>query len=105
MVSTALEPEAVRNGSTAVKSAYQQGLAFEEMLTEEMTKSLTEMGGLGEEGEEGSGGEGGALGSGGNSLVSSLLPQALAQGVVAGGGLGLAAQLANEAAAKEGAAA
>lgn len=97
MVSTALEPEAVRNGSTAVKSAYQKGLAFEEMLTEEMTKSLTEMGGLGE-GEEGSA-------EGGNSLVSSLLPQALAQGVVAGGGLGMAAQLANEVAANEGAAA
>ncbi|HEY1687880.1 MAG TPA: hypothetical protein VGF95_03345 [Solirubrobacteraceae bacterium] len=108
VVSTSLEPESVRNGSTAVKNAYQEGLSFEEMLTEELTKSLTEMGGLGEgEGSEGAEGEessGGALGAGGNSLVSSLLPQALAQGVTAGGGLGLATQLANGVAANEGAA-
>jgi hypothetical protein len=101
-VNPALEPEWVRNGSAATKHAYQEGLGFEEMLTEELGKALAESGGFGGEGEsEAEGGtsgeaEEGGLGAGGSQLLSSLLPHALAEGVVSGGGLGLAAQMASE---------
>lgn len=103
-VNPALEPEAVRNGSPAVQSAYREGLGFEQMLTEELSKTLVESGGLGGEGgseaeaqaEGGLGGESSGLGAGGSQLVGALLPHALAEGVVRGGGLGLAAQLAGE---------
>jgi hypothetical protein len=98
-VDTAREPASVREGSPAMQRAYQEGLGFEEMLTEELSKSLAETGGIGGEGESeaGASGEEGesSLGAG-SSLVSSLLPRVLSEGVVSGGGMGLATQLANE---------
>lgn len=100
VVSAAREPSFVREGSPKVKGAYQEGLGFEEMLLEELGQSLATSSGLGEEaGEEGEAGatEGQAGGSGANMLSSSLLPRALAEGVISGGGLGLASQLAGEA--------
>jgi hypothetical protein len=104
IVNQALEPAAVRNGSPAVQKAYAGALAFEEMLVQQLSQSLTQ--GTGLSGEEGSGegnegasegGSGGAAGLAGggavNSQLASLLPQALTEGVMRQGGLGLASQL------------
>lgn len=91
-VNQTLEPAWVRNGSAATQKAYQTALAFEQMLVEELSQSLTASSGLG--GEEGESSEGGSSGSSAASgPISSMLPQALTSGVMNDGGLGLAAQM------------
>lgn len=94
-VAAGVEPAFVRDGSTAVKSAYKEALGFEEMLVEQLSKSMSETGGLTEGSQEGAGGEG-EEGGGSMSLVSSMLPQTLAESLTRGGGLGLATQLTTE---------
>jgi Rod binding domain-containing protein len=93
LVSPATEPEFVRKGSATVKSAYQEALGFEEMLVEELTKSMSEAGGLGEGGQAGEGeGEEGAS----TNMLTSMMPQTLSETLTRGGGLGLAKQLTSE---------
>ena len=87
----AREPSWVRKGSSAVKQDYEVAGAFEEMLVDQLASTLSEGGGLGQESEGPQ--EEGEPSMGGGSALSSMLPQALSQGVLAGGGLGLAAQL------------
>jgi hypothetical protein len=87
-------PAAVRNGSTAVKQAYASAQSFEEMLLQQLSQSMLQSSGLGGEGGsegEASSGEGSSGGEGG--MLTSLLPQALTEGVMREGGLGLATQL------------
>jgi Rod binding domain-containing protein len=95
VVDEAHAPAAVRDGSTAVKQAYSSAQGFEEMLMQQLSQSLLASSGLGgegsSEGEEGTGEEGGSSASSG--ALSSLLPQALTEGVTRQGGLGLASQL------------
>jgi len=86
-ISAAHEPQWVRHGSAKTQQTYRAALAFEEVLVRQLTSSLSE---LGQEEGTSAEGQGPSLGTG---LCSSMLPDALAQGVVAGGGLGLAAQL------------
>lgn len=89
------EPAWVRDGSAKVQREYALALQFEKLLVQQLASSLTESGGpLG----EGDGAEAGA-GSGAGpvtSVLSNMIPGALADGVVAGGGLGLAAELTKE---------
>ncbi len=97
VVNQALEPAWVRHGSASTQKTYETALAFEETLVNELSQSLAAAGGLG----EGSSGEGESAEDGGASSpagatpagLSSMLPQALSQGVMNAGGLGLAAQL------------
>jgi len=93
--SSALEPSWVRHGSTQTQQDYKVALAFETVLVEQLTRSMSEAGGLeGESSQEGSeGSPGGAGASGGLGPLSAMLPQALSSGVENGGGLGLAAEL------------
>ena len=95
VVNQALEPKWVRDGSESTKKAYQTALAFEEMLVEQLSKSLTATSGLGEESAQGSESAGGEEGSSSPAAgeLSSMLPQALTSGVMNAGGLGLAAQM------------
>ncbi len=100
-VNQALEPAWVRHGSASTQKTYETALAFEEMLVQQLSQSLTATSGL--EGDSSQGGgagaeEGGSGGSSslGTSQLSSLLPQALSNGVMSAGGLGLAAQLTRE---------
>jgi len=92
-------PAAVREGSPKAKQAYESARSFEQMLLEQVTQSLVATSGLGgEEGEgEGAGGmqagEEGSVGQGGGSVLASMLPQVLAEGVMRHGTLGLAGQL------------
>jgi Rod binding domain-containing protein len=98
LVNEALEPASVRNGSPATQKAYASALSFEDMLVQQLSQSLTQASGTGEsggeEGEEGSE-DASALGGGeaAGGELSSLLPQALTEGVMSQGGLGLAQQL------------
>ncbi|HWX44133.1 MAG TPA: hypothetical protein VNY52_02300 [Solirubrobacteraceae bacterium] len=90
-------PASVRDGSKAVKQAYETAQGFEEMLLQQLSQSLVQSSGLTGEGdvageassEEGVGGGPG----GGGSMLTSLLPQTLAEGVMREGGLGIATQL------------
>lgn len=95
-VNQVFEPASVRHGSPAVQKAYRADLAFEQVLVEQLAKSLTVSAGVG--GEESSGedeGSGSSSGAEASSLSSSL-PQALSAGIMNAGGLGMAAQLANQ---------
>ncbi len=98
-VDGALAPASVRGGSAAVKQDYAAAQGFEEMLLAQLSSSLVQSSGLsGEGGEAGSEGEaGGEGGEGaaatGGGMLTSLLPQALTEGVMHGGGLGLASHL------------
>jgi hypothetical protein len=95
VVNQALEPAWVRHGSAATQKSYETALAFETTLVEELSRSLTATSGLGgESGQEGeSSGEAGSSAMGAGGPLSSMLPQALASGVMNAGGLGLAAQM------------
>jgi Rod binding domain-containing protein len=93
-VNQTLEPSWVRKGSAATQKAYETALAFEQMLVEELSRSLTASSGLGGEGgAEGEASEGSSGGGGASGPLSSMLPQALTSGVMSAGGLGLAAQM------------
>jgi Rod binding domain-containing protein len=95
VVSQTLEPAWVRKGSASTQKAYDTALAFEQMLVEQLSQSLTASSGLsGEGGEEGESSEGGSSGDrAAGGPISSMLPQALTSGVMNAGGLGLAAQM------------
>jgi hypothetical protein len=83
------QPAWVRNGSAQVQREYALGLEFERLLVQQLATSLTETTEPQGEGESQEGGSGGAT-----SVLSNMVPGALADGVVNGGGLGLAAELA-----------
>jgi hypothetical protein len=105
-VNQAFEPAWVRRGSPATQKAYASALAFEQTLVEQLSTALTATSGLGgassPEGEgsqeAGSGSEedGASAFGAGNPELSSMLPQALAAGVMDAGGLGMAAQMTRE---------
>ncbi len=93
------EPQSVRQGGAAAKQAYAEGLGFESVLLNQLTQQLTAtISGSSDPMDSGSDGSGGSDGSSGSDpaagAYSSMLPQALTQGIMAGGGTGLAMQLA-----------
>ena len=107
-VDPALEPESVRNGNQAAKNAYQTGLAFENVLMNQLAQAMTatvpgasgDDDGLGgsssdDSGDSSSDATGGLTGAdSGISAYSSLLPTALTSGVMSSGGTGIAMQIA-----------
>ena len=76
-------PADIRNGSPERKQTYTAALGFERMLVSELAKSMTKT--AQDDGDSGS--------DAATSTYRDLLPGALADGIVAGGGLGLARQL------------
>lgn len=97
IVNQTLEPAWVRKGSAATQKAYETALAFEQMLVEELSQSLTASSGLGgEAGAEGESSEGSSGSGGASGPLSAMLPQALTSGVMSAGGLGLAAQMTSQ---------
>jgi hypothetical protein len=89
VVNQAREPGWVRHGSASTQRAYQEALAFEDVLVEQLTHSVGS--GLGGEEAEGALGEEGSSAS--EPGLASMAPQALAGSIMGDGGLGLAAQL------------
>lgn len=97
----AMEPASVRSGNRAARSAYQEGLAFENVLVNELAQEMTTTAGLDGSSDglggtaDNSGSSGGPAGSGSAlGAYSSLLPQTLATSVMSAGGTGLALQIA-----------
>jgi hypothetical protein len=103
-IDPSLEPQSVRNGDQAAKQAYQQGLAFEDILVnqlaQEMTKTVPGLSGNDDglggttDGSGSSSSSAGGLGGSAISAYSSLLPQALTSSVMSGGGTGIAMEIA-----------
>jgi Rod binding domain-containing protein len=100
-INPALEPASIRNGNQAAKNAYQTGLAFEQVLVNQLAQQLAGTAGGSSDGSssdgssDGSGSSSGLMGSDpASSMYSQMLPQALTTSVMSAGGFGLAAQLA-----------
>lgn len=95
-------PAEIRHGDATAMRAYSEGLAFEDMLVNELTQQLSkamfdgsgsaETGAPGADG--GSGTPGGLLGGAG--AYASMVPQALTSSIMANGGLGMARSFAQE---------
>jgi hypothetical protein len=109
MIDPANEPAAVRNGDQKAKNAYETGMAFENVLVNELAQQLAATvpgldgssgsdDGLGGSSDDGLGGtssdSSGTGASAGLGAYSSLLPQTLASSIMSGGGTGIAMQLA-----------
>jgi hypothetical protein len=106
-IDPANEPPAIRNGDQKAKNAYETGLAFENVLVNELAQQLAATvpgldgssgsdDGLGGSSDDGLGGTSSdSSGSaGGLGAYSSLLPQTLASSIMSGGGTGIAMQIA-----------
>jgi Rod binding domain-containing protein len=83
-IDSALLPADVRNGSPERKRAYEAGLGFERLLLTQLAKQLSDTTG------------GSETGSAVTQTYRDLLPDALASGVMACGGLGLARDLVDQ---------
>jgi Rod binding domain-containing protein len=81
-IDRSLLPADVRDGTPEHRKAYTAALGFERMLVAELAKSLSQTAQDGDEGADAA-----------TSTYRQELPGALADGIVAGGGLGLARQL------------
>jgi Rod binding domain-containing protein len=75
-------PADIRDGSAQTRKTYTAALGFERMLVAELAKSMTKT-----ETQDDSAADAAT------TTYKDLLPGALADGVIAGGGLGLARQL------------
>ncbi|HXD67432.1 MAG TPA: hypothetical protein VNV17_22585 [Solirubrobacteraceae bacterium] len=109
MIDPANEPAAVRNGDQKAKNAYETGMAFENVLVNQLAQQMAATvpgldgssgsdDGLGGSSDDGLGGtssdSSGSDASGGLGAYSSLLPQTLASSIMSGGGTGIAMQIA-----------
>ena len=94
----ALEPAAIRKGGPGAQKAFQVGLAFEQMLVNQLSQELTASAGSSDGTDSTGGGDTSGAGIMGSDPASSayaqMLPQALTSGVMSAGGLGVAAQIA-----------
>ncbi len=105
-IDLSLEPQSIRTGDQAAKKAYQEGLAFEDILVNQLAQQMTQTvpglsgndDGLGgtTDGSDPSTSSAGGLASSdsGISAYSSLLPQALTSSIMSGGGTGIAMEIA-----------
>lgn len=71
-------PSDIRDGAPARKDAYTAALGFEQMLVQQLTRQLAESA---------------RSAMGGDSPYASMMPTAMADGIMDAGGLGLARQL------------
>ncbi|MGO9792222.1 MAG: hypothetical protein ACLP8S_22760 [Solirubrobacteraceae bacterium] len=104
-------PASVRNGSPAAKQAYAEGLAFEQVLVNELAQQLTATVSGNDSDSDSDGSSTDATADGDNdgtsdattgllgsdpagSLYASLIPQALSDSIMSSGGLGIASEIA-----------
>ncbi|HJS95242.1 MAG TPA: hypothetical protein VJ741_13345 [Solirubrobacteraceae bacterium] len=101
-IDSALLPADIRNGDAKAKQAYQEALGFEDVLMQQLTQQLAatvtspggDSSGSGDSSDSSSG-SGGLLGSDpSTNAFASLIPTALTQSIMSGGGTGMAYQLA-----------
>lgn len=86
-------PADVQSASPARKQAYEAGLGFEQLLVQQLSQSMVDS--TSDTSTDAGSGDGtdATSGLGAGSPYASLLPDALSQGVMSAGGLGLAQQL------------
>ncbi len=102
LIDPANEPASIRNGDQKAKNAYQTGMAFENVLVNELAQQMAATvpgldgsdDGLGGTTDSGSSGDTGGVGGGGLGAYASLLPQTLANSIASGGGTGIAMEIA-----------
>jgi Rod binding domain-containing protein len=103
LIDPANEPASVRNGDQKAKSAYETGLAFENVFVNELAQQMaatvpgldgSSTGGSGDDSSSDSSDSSGSGSSGGLGAYSSLLPQTLASSIMSSGGTGIALQIA-----------
>jgi hypothetical protein len=104
LIDPANEPAAIRTGDKKAQDAYKTGLAFENVLVNELAQQLSAtvpgldgsddgLGGTSDDSSD-AGSTGGVGGAGGLGAYSSLLPQTLTTSIMSGGGTGIAMQIA-----------
>lgn len=85
-IDQALLPKAVREGTAERKQNYQAALSFERVLVGQMTEAMTKgLGAMTGDDEDG--------GSAATAQLKQQMPGTLADALMAGGGIGLAAQM------------
>jgi Rod binding domain-containing protein len=94
-IDAAALPADVRNGTPARKATYEGAMQFEQMLVQQLTSQLTSDAQSTSGGDDGSDDGSSTDTTGLSGPYASMLPQAMAQGIEAGGGLGLAEQITN----------
>lgn len=93
-------PANIRNGNKQAQQAYTEGLAFEQVLVNQLTTQLA--GTMGSDSSDPTDGSsdgssdssGGLLSGSSSSAYSSMIPSALTSSIMDGGGLGLAEEFA-----------
>jgi Rod binding domain-containing protein len=99
-INAALLPADIRNGDAKAKQAYQEALGFEDILMQQLTQQLaatvtTPGGDSGDTSGSSDSSSGGMLGSDpSTSAFASMIPTALTQSMMSGGGVGVADKLA-----------
>jgi Rod binding domain-containing protein len=101
-IDQSLMPADIRNGNPQAKQAYREALGFEDILVQQLTQQLaqTVTSPGGDSSDDGSGdssdaSSGGILGSDSStSMFASMIPTALTQSIMSGGGVGAADSLA-----------
>jgi len=99
-VSATQLPAAVQKGGPQAEQLYETALQFEQVLVEQLTQQIDFTGS-----SDGSSDDGSGDGSGDDSttqMYDQMLPDALAQGITSGGGIGLASSIYNSLAAQQG---
>jgi Rod binding domain-containing protein len=103
-IDSALLPADIRNSGAQAKQAYQEALGFEDVLMQQLTQQLastvTSPGGDSSDssgsGDSSDSSSGGMLGSDpSTNMFASLIPTALTQSIMSGGGVGIADRLAH----------
>ena len=97
-IDSALEPAEIRNGNAQAKQAYQEALGFEDILMQQLTQQLADtVSSPGNSGDSSDSDDSSDSGSGGilrsdpsTSAFASMIPTALTQSIMAGGGVGVA---------------
>ena len=99
-INSALLPADIRGGNAQAKQAYQEALGFEDILMQQLTQQLaatvtTPGGDSSDSSGSSDSSSGGILGSDpSTSAFTSMIPTALTQSMMSGGGVGVADRLA-----------
>jgi hypothetical protein len=102
-IDAALMPADIRTGDARAKKAYEEALGFEQMLMQQLTQQLASTvtapggdSGSSDSSDSTDSSSGGILGSDpSTNALAGLIPMALTQGVMSGGGVGVADRLAH----------
>lgn len=88
-IDTSQMPEAVQKGGQKAEKLYSTALQFEQVLVQQLLQQVDFTGSdSSDDSDDGSSGDDGTT-----SLYTQMLPDALAQGITNGGGLGLAGSI------------